>query len=199
MRVSFALVLSLLLAGVAVGAASAETRLSSRIVGGVGVGGGVHHGLDDGGGAYFVAADLLWRRRPMRSLLITLEGCGTAGGGTRLLGEPRVLAGPLIFPAPRYLDYVRHESILIGLERSRDGPGFGPFFHGGIGMGLITVGDSPTETTAGLALGGGAGFQLVSPARELGLALGLRTSHVIASGAHSHFFAVTFGAAINPR
>jgi hypothetical protein len=100
---------------------------------------------------------------------------------------------------------MRHLAFLVGMERSRAGPGFGPYLHGGLGIGFVNaVGVDQTrwrlaqDARGGLALGGGAGFRLVSPARELGISLGLRTSHVIARGARSHFVALTFGAAINP-
>lgn len=186
----------LFLVGLGSGPAHAETPLSSRLSAGVAMGGGSHQGFRVDGLSYLAAADLLWRAGPQQSYLLSAEAAG-------------VDVGPGAYSASSSwsrLDSMRHLAFLLGVERSRARPGFGPYLHGGLGIGFVDAegadqtGSWPTQDTrGGLALGCGSGFRLVSPARELGLSLGLRTSHVFARGARSHFLALTFGAAINPR
>ena len=142
---------------------------------GVGPGSGHRQGLTLDGFSCLVAADLAWRHGPARSFVLSLEIAGVQAG----IGIPE---------SPR-LGHVGHTSILVGVERSVARPGFGPYFHGSLGLGRLTseeqrqvlpaFGGDPArslkQTSSGLALGGGAGYRLVSPARELGLDIGMRT------------------------
>jgi hypothetical protein len=113
-------------------------------------------------------------------------------------GEVR---GTYLYPRmTNRFDSVEHQSLVLGLERTRAGAGVGPYIQGGLGFGRLT-----TEVTGwravsdGVAISGGMGLLFAPDPGPLGLVLGLRTSHLLGSGARSHAIALTLGLTIRPR
>jgi len=191
MKVSVLLLLSTL---VVTSASHAEVPLSWRLHFGIGPGGGHRNEMTYGTLAGFGAGDLLWRRSPSRSLVFSFEAAN-APHETKLSFDP--------FESPHYrLGDVHHEDVLIGMEHSRAGPGFAVYLHGGVGLGRLTTEIVPrrgAHSTYGMGLGGGIGWRVVSPMRQLGFGFGLRTNTVIAPHARAGVLAVTLGIAFRPR
>ena len=92
------------------------------------------------------AADLAWRHRPGRAIVLSLE---TAGGP---FGVSYVLDSG-------HLESIEHQSIVLGIERSLPDAGVGPYMQFGAGLGRVTT-DS-FERSNGLALSGAAGLRIV--------------------------------------
>ncbi len=184
MRAAILLILSTLLLCATAAGAGTERGLSSRLMAGTGFGYGTGDNARGGGIALLTDADLAWSFSRSRSILLTAEAAG-------------------LFPISnlenlyeRHLHSLDHIAFMLGLEQSAPEPGLHPFLQAGVGIGRIEANEA---RATGVAVGGAAGLRVLSPHGEIGITLGLRTGHVIASDARSSATAIAFGLHLHPR
>ena len=188
MRFAAGLGFSLLMLPAATTPARGESPFFVGVSAGLGTGGGQRDGSATRGPFGIWAADLAWRHRPGRAIVLSLE---TAGGPFFV---SRKLASA---SAPPNVDSIEHQSIVLGIERSLPDAGVGPYVQFGAGLGRVTT-DS-FERSKGLALSGAAGLRIVPRPGPVGFLIGFRTNHVISTRARCGALAMTLGLTIHPR
>jgi hypothetical protein len=160
---------------------------------GLGFGGATIEGRGGGGAAYQLGLDLGWRRNPQSAYLIQLS----IGG----------VNGPTHIPEVQVVEGVGYGSALVGLERSKNRPGWGSYAQLGIGLGALghqtyatsDMASPSNHTSIGLALGAGAGGRIISPAQQLGFDFGLRLGSVLSGSKNTVTMAFVLGVIAHPR
>jgi len=172
------------------GSAAAEFPLTLDAQVGLGIGFGHHRGSSTGPFGGFAALDLTLDRGSANRWFVSglASGIGAPGGRSQDY-----------LPDTYRLDSIALESVIAGVERTRnDG---GAFVKLGAGASTLdlTARDHPDEARWGLALGAHAGVRLIPPPGPVGFLIGVRSHHVIGSGTHANVIALVIGLSIAPR
>jgi hypothetical protein len=176
--------------------ASAEFPVALRVSGGPALGSSRQDGEGGRGPLGGLAVgELVWRYRPGRAVVLSLETAGLLGNTMQPLARPGSRDPGSPRPRP-----TGHESVILGMEWSRPGAGVGPYLQGGLGPGRVGAKwASREEVRWGLALAGTAGLRIAPDPGPVGFLLCLHANCVVAHSAYCLVVGPALGITIRPR